>query len=335
MFSEMALRNSRRKGEGWGSLAGLYVLLALLCLSSVCLSSVASAQDLRGQKSGSGVSSDVLPDELINVDIEEKFGESIPLGLRFTNERGERVALKQYFDGKRPVILTLNYSDCPMLCAAQLNALVKGLKGLKWTPGEDFELVTVSIDPKETPKKATLAKRKYFRAYARPEAEKGWHFLTVDERLEGGVHPRTKKPYAPGESQIQELADALGFRYAFHPRSGEYLHTAALFVLSPEGKICRYLYGVNYPTDLLRTALIESGEGQVGTLIDRLILYCFLDYDSESGGYAAVAYKLMRFSALGFALIFGLFLAWLWFGGRGSRHQKGVQHPANTETVAL
>jgi protein SCO1/2 len=307
--------------------------IAALLLAFAASAPGAVAQDLRAPKEGGGVASNVVPDELKGVGIDEKFGEKIPLELRFTDETGERVALKDYFDGERPVVITLNYSDCPMLCSTQLNALVKGLKELEWMPGKEFELLTVSIDPRETPKKATLAKRKYFRGYARPEAEAGWHFLTVDERLEGGEDPATGEPYEPGESQIRKLADALGFRYVFHADSQEYLHTAAIFVLSPDATISRYLYGISYPAPLLKTALVEAGEGKVGTLVDRLILYCFLDYDSDSGSYAATAFKVMRFGALGFVVLFGGFLMLLWFGGRKKRNATQLAADTNTNPV--
>jgi protein SCO1/2 len=216
-----------------------------------------------------------LPRRLEGVDVVEKLGATPPLSLGFRDQSGEPVMLSDYFDGEHPVILTLNYSNCPMLCSLQLNALVDGLKQLSWTPGDQFRIVTVSIDPTEQPETARRTQRRYLAQYGRPHAASGWSFLTG----------------SPGN--VKALTDAVGFRYGYNEARGEWVHPAAMAVLSPSGKIVRYLYGLEYPERTLRLALTEAGEGKVGTPIDRVLLFCF-HYDETEGRYAPYAMNIMR-----------------------------------------
>jgi len=242
-----------------------------------------------------------LPKDLEGVGISEHPGAKLPPDLEFTDEHGKTVRLGQYFDGRRPVILTLGYYRCPMLCTLVLNSLVDGLKDLPWTPGQQFEIVTVSIDPTETPTLARLKKQNYLEEYGRAGAAGGWHFLTGREE------------------NIRKLADAVGFGYRYVEERGEYAHAAAIFVVTPDGRLAKVLYGVLYQPKTLRLALTEAGEGKVGTTTDQLLLYCF-HYDAQEGRYVLAATNIMRFGGATTALIVGLWLAASW--RRGARRKS-------------
>jgi protein SCO1/2 len=247
---------------------------------------------------------DQVPEQLEDVGITEHLDDRVPLDLEFKDEDGQPVRLGDFFDGDRPVILTLNYYRCPMLCGLQLNGLVNGLEDLAWTPGQEFEIVTVSIDPLEAPALAKEKKRNYINRYGRPSAGSGWHFLTG------------------GEPSIRALASAVGFRYALDRATGEYAHAAALFVITPDGHIARYLYGIEYPAKTLRLALVEAADGTIGSSLDQLILYCY-HYDPSSRRYAPVAMNIMRVGGAGTAIVLAVFLGAFWL--RDARRRKRSQ----------
>lgn len=234
-----------------------------------------------------------VPAPLEEVGVEEHLGTMLPLGLRFVDDEGREVRLGDYFDGDRPVILTLNYYRCRMLCGLQLNGLVAGLADLDWTAGGRFEVVTVSIDPLETAALAGAKKESYIKAYGRPEAARGWHFLTGYEK------------------DIETLAETVGFRYRYDPAERQYAHPAVIFVAAPDGKVVRYLYGVEYPAKRLRLGLLEAAEGAIGSPFDRILLYCF-HYDPESRSYAPVAMRIMRLGGGLTVLSLGGVLGLLW-----------------------
>jgi protein SCO1/2 len=188
---------------------------------------------------------------------------------------GKTVTLADYLHDGVPVIVTFNYSNCPMLCSLQLNGFVDSLKQLDFTAGKEFRIVTVSLDPKETQETAHRFRARYLSQYGRPGSEAGWAFLTGSEQ------------------NVRALAKAVGFSYNYNEARGEWVHPAAITLLSPEGKIARYLYGIEYPDKTLRLGLVEASEGRVGTSLDRLILYCF-HYDSTEGRYAPIAARIMQ-----------------------------------------
>ena len=252
---------------------------------------------------------DQVPPQLEDVGIEEHLEAEIPMGLEFRDEYGAVVTLGDYFDGTKPVILTLNYYKCPMLCGLQLNGLLDGLMDLDWTPGQEFELVTVSINPLETPALATEKKQNYIKRYERPSAARGWHFLT-------GREP-----------EIRQLASTLGFGYFYDRETGEYAHAAAIFIATPDGRVARYLYGIEYPEKRLRLALLEASNGEIGTTIDQLILYCF-HYDPSSRRYAPVAMNIMRLGGGATALVLGLSLGGYWL--REARRRKNSDRGTRT-----
>ena len=242
-----------------------------------------------------------LPKELEGVGITEKLGDRLPLDLEFVDESGRTVRLASYFGQGRPVMLTLNYYSCPMLCTLMLNGLIDGLRELKWTPGQEFEVVTLSINPLETPSLARLKKQTYLEYYERPAAAPGWHFLTGRER------------------DIRRLADALGFGYAWIESRREYAHPAAIMLASADGRVVRYLYGVMYEPKDLRLAIAEAGEGKVGSTAEQILLYCF-HYDADAGRYVIAASNLMRAGGLATAAIFGTWLLVWW---RRTNHREG------------
>jgi len=226
-------------------------------------------------------------DELEGVEVVEHPGAEVPLQLSFVDEDGKTVQLQDYFDGERPVILTLNYYSCPMLCTLQLNGLVDGLKQMEWTPGQEFEMVTVSINPTETPRLATLKKQTYLEHYERPSAASGWHFLTGEK------------------ANIDALAEPLGYGYRFDPETGQYAHAAVTYVVTPDGRVSRYLYGVLYDPQTLRLSLVEAADGEIGSSMDQFLLTCF-HYDPEDGRYTLQAMNVARIGGVTVMLLLGL-----------------------------
>jgi protein SCO1/2 len=251
-----------------------------------------------------------LPKELEGVGITEVPGARIPEQLSFLDENGKAVHLADYFAAGRPVILTLNYYRCPMLCGLQLSGLLDGLKQLAWTPGKDFEIVTVSIDPLETPTLARLKKQGYMEEYARPEAAEGWHFLVGQQE------------------NIKTLADAVGFHYKYDEERKQFAHAAGLFVVTPDGRVARYLYGVVYEPRTLKFALTEASEGSIGgSATDQLLLYCF-HYDAKAGRYVLAATNVMRIAGGITAVIMGVWLITWW-----RRSARSGNSPAGVENT--
>ncbi len=241
--------------------------LATLVLTSLV---AAGALQLEAQDSSSAQ----LPLGVRNVRFEQRLGEDLPLDAMFRDETGEDVALGSFFD-QRPVILALVYYDCPMLCTLVLNGLSSGLKPLKFDAGEEFEVVVVSFDHRETPEMAAAAKRETLSRYARDGAAAGWHFLTGDE--------------AP----IRRLAEAMGFAFQFQEDTGEFSHAAGIVIATPEGKSSRYLYGIDYAPKALRLAMVEASENRIGSAIDQVLLFCYR-YDPSTGQYSAAVMNLVR-----------------------------------------
>jgi protein SCO1 len=209
-----------------------------------------------------------------NVAFEQKLDGQVPADLTFRAEDGRTVRLADYL-GKKPVILNLVYYTCPMLCTQVLNGTVHWLIESKFTAGDEFDIVTVSIDPRETPELATKKKAEYLARYNRPGAEKGWHFLTGDE------------------PQIQALADAVGYRYVWDDATQQFAHPSGIVVLTPAGRISHYFYGIQYPQQDVRLALVEASENKIGSPVDRLLLLCY-HYDPQSGRYGVVIMNAIR-----------------------------------------
>jgi protein SCO1/2 len=215
------------------------------------------------------------PAEVIQrVAFEQRLGEVIPLDAHFRDHTGQEVPLGDYFNG-RPVILTLVYYECPMLCTLELNGLVRSLRMMDLAAGRDFDIVTVSFSPSETPELAARKRKAYLQQYGRRDAEAGWHFLT-------GEQPA-----------IEKLCQAVGFRYVDNRESGQYAHASGIVVLTPEGRIARYFYGIDYPPRDLRLGLVEASNGKIGSAVDRLMLLCY-GYDPATGKYGLVIMNIIR-----------------------------------------
>lgn len=229
-----------------------------------------------------------MPPVLRDVGIDQRLGERVPADLAFRDETGREVRLADYL-GSKPVILTLNYYECPMLCTLVLNGLVRSLRAVSFDPGRDFTIVTVSINPRETPDLAAAKKKTYAADYGRPGAAESWHFLTGEEPA------------------IAALARSVGFRYAFDPASGQYAHAAGIILLTPDGKIARYFYGVEYAPRDLRLGLVETSAGTIGGLADQILLFCF-HYDPATGRYGAGAMKAIRLGGVATILLLALLI---------------------------
>lgn len=211
--------------------------------------------------------------QIDGVGVEEKLGDTVPLELEFTDDNGSRTYLGKYLNGTRPVILSLNYSRCPMLCNLQLGKLIETFQKLDWSIGREFDVVSVSIDPTETPDKARAAKVNYLKTYRRMESKDGVHFLVGKEE------------------NIRALARSVGFKYKYLPDVNEYSHAAVCMVCTPSGKLSRYLYGVEFPVETLRMALLEASEGKIGTTFEQFLLYCF-HYNPDAGVYSVQARRV-------------------------------------------
>jgi protein SCO1/2 len=228
------------------------------------------------------------PRILRDVGYDQRLGEQVPLDLVFRDESGRDVPLRSLFRGK-PVVLSLVYYECPMLCTLTLNGLQSALSVLSFDVGREFDVVTVSFEPKETPALAAAKKKAYLARYRRPGAARGWHFLT-----------------GRGDA-IQALTGAVGFRYAWDTETRQYAHPAGLVVLTPEGRIARYMYGMEYAPRDLRLALVEASQRRIGNPIDTVLLYCY-QYDPMRGRYAASVMRLVRLGGVLTVLALGAFV---------------------------
>jgi protein SCO1 len=236
----------------------------------------------------------VRPELLKQVGIDQKLNQSIPLNLTFRDENGAPVQLAQFF-GQKPVILTLVYYNCPMLCTQVLNGVESGLKELHMDIGKQFDVVTISIDPTESHVLAKVKQEMYVGMYGRPGAAQGWHFLTGDE------------------PQIKQLADAVGFRYAYDPDTKQFAHASAIMLLTPEGKISRYFYGIQFPSRELRLGLVEASEGKIGTPVDQVLLFCY-HYDPATGKYGLLISHVIQAGGLLTVLVLGIAMLILFRG---------------------
>ena len=218
------------------------------------------------------------PEFLDKIGIDQKLDEQVPLDLVFQDENGNDVRFGDLFEGK-PVLLTLVYYECPMLCTEILNGVLRSLRALPFDVGKEFQVITVSFDPDETPVLAMTKKRMYLERYDRPGAEEGWHFLTGDE------------------DSIRRLTDAVGFRYTYVPARDQYAHASGIMILTPEGRVSRYFYGIEYSARDLRLGLIEAAANQIGTAVDQVLLLCF-HYDPTTGKYGMIIMNVIRLAGL-------------------------------------
>lgn len=256
-------------------------LLRRLLLSSAAAATVAFSQQ----------PSDALPPEMEGVGITENIGRRVDLNLTFVAENGYPVSLRQLISGEKPVILNLVYYNCPMLCNLVLNGQIKALREIPWTPGREFDILTISINPNETFALAAAKKQAYLAAYDKPAP--GWHFL------------------ADHDGNVRKLADQVGFHYRYDPRQEQFIHNAAIMILTPDGRISRYLYGIQFKARDLRLALVEASEGKLRASVDQLLLFCF-HYDPAARSYVLFATRFMQMGGILAVLTLGVTLARLW-----------------------
>jgi protein SCO1/2 len=248
-------------------------LLALLLAAAPL-----AAQSAMAPPPGEIVRADEKPAMLKEIGIDQRLNENLPLALPFRDEAGRTVALGDYF-GRRPVVLALVYYNCPMLCTQVLNGLVASLNVMSLEAGRDFDVVAVSFDTRETPAMAAAKKEAYLSRYKHPAASAGWHFLTGDA------------------ASVEALTKAAGFRYRYDAKLEQFAHASAIMVATPEGRLARYFYGIEYPPRDLRLGLVEASAGRIGTPVDQVLLYCF-HYDPASGKYGPVIVNIIRLAGL-------------------------------------
>lgn len=263
----------------------------VLALSAALVFASAAHARLQGGLLGGGQLNREVPPELQGVDIDEKLDARLPLEATFTDEEGRTVRLADYFNRERPVVLQLGYLRCPMLCNLVLNGAIEGLKGLDWSAGREFDLVSISINPREGHELARVKRDGYVLEYNRPGATAGFHFLTGPE------------------SSSHAVADAVGFR--FREENGDYAHAAAIFLITPDGRVSRYLYGAKFSPRDLRFGLLEASEGRIGSTLDRFILWCHV-YDPDARGYVLFALRLMQLGGAVTLVVLAVGLSILW-----------------------
>ena len=294
---ERLLRRLFQRLKGGGGLSKvfgfavktLFVQFALLVSTTVAIAQPPSSF----QDKDVSTPSQVMPSDLSNIGIDQRLNQPVPLDLEFKDEHGNAVKLGDFFRSGRPVILNLVYYTCPMLCGEELVGEASALSMLKFTPGNDYEIVSVSFNPDETPKDALAAQQTYIARINEHLDHKidgaGWHFLTGQQ------------------AQIKQLADAVGFHYRRDPHSGQFIHSTAIMIVTPAGKIAQYYYGVEFSPKDVRLGLIEASHDKIGTVVDQVVLYCY-HYDPKTGRYGAVITNMIRLAGAATMLILGGFL---------------------------
>ena len=271
----MNLRSTIRKG-------------AALAVLSICAAGAAWPQAAPQLQPGEGIPNQ-KPSILDQVGLDQRLNSQVPLDLAFVDENGQAVQLQKYF-GSKPVILMLVYYQCPMLCMQELTGFTGAMLGVRrFNIGREFNVVTVSIDPRDTAQDAATIKKRYIQRYRRPEAEQGWHFLTGKK------------------DQIDALAQAVGFRYAWDPEIKQYAHASGIMLLTPQGRVAQYYYGIEYAPRDIQLGLIEASKGKIGNVVDQVLLYCY-HYDPRQGKYGAAIFNVLRLSALITVLVLGGFM---------------------------
>jgi protein SCO1 len=242
-----------------------------------------------------------LPGALKGVGIDQKLNQQIPLNLVFHDEAGRNVALSSFFQPKKPVILVPVYYRCPMLCTQILAGITSSLKAVSFNPGQDFEVVAFSFDPQDTPETASSKRQLYLRRYRRPGTANGWHFLTGDE------------------TNIKALTDAIGYHYKYDPKTDQFAHASGIMIATPDGRLSRYFYGVEYAPRDVRLGLVEASADKIGSPVDQILLFCY-HYDPATGKYGAIAINMVRLAGGVFVLICTAFLLIMF--ARERRHRR-------------
>lgn len=259
----------------------------LITVLALALTALAVPDAAQAQRSGQ------TKREFEGVGVTSKLGERVPRDITFRNAQGEPVTIGQYLDGEHPVLLNLVYHECPMLCGLMLDGITRTLSNMSWTPGDQFEVLTVSFNHRETSEIARKQKERYVKQLGTPQAADGWHFLTGSE------------------AAIEQLTDAVGFDFRWVADKGEYAHPTVAIFLSGEGTVTRYIYGMEYQASDVRKALVEASNGKVGNPVDQIALYCF-QFDPNANSYTADAFNIMKLSGGLTVIILGLTLFAFW-----------------------
>ena len=255
-------------------------------------------------REGTQGSPNTIPAELEGVDVVEHLGGALPRDATFHDSDGRAVKLGDYFDGRRPTLFVFAYHTCPMLCSLVLDAAMRSLNSVPWTVGDQFDVVSVSIDPHDTPETATRKRAQVAAAYTRAHSSvRGFHFLVGDE------------------ANIRKVTEAVGFKYRYDERQKQYAHPAAIYLLTPDGRLARYLYGIDYDPGDVRLGLLEASEGRSITTTEKLLLFCY-HYDPQGKRYSLVAMNVMRLGGVVTMVLIGGFLAIMW--SRERRRRKGL-----------
>ncbi len=244
-----------------------------------------------------------LPQELQDVGVTEHLGDKLDLNLNFTDEQGQVVPLGSFFGRGKPVLMAMVYYTCPSLCNYHLNGITDTLKKLRWTSGEDFEVVAVSMNSAEAPDVADKKKQSYLKVYDRPEGNGGWHFLVGST------------------VNVQKLADQLGFKFHWLEDKKQFAHASVAYVVTPQGKISRYLHGIQIEPTTLKLSLLEASSGKIGTILEQAVMFCF-QFDPHKNKYTLYAWNIMRIGALLMVLLLALFLVPVWWRGQWQQRSR-------------
>ena len=278
----------------------VFLLLWVFLCPFFCVTPLLWAYDANSNKEET---SDVKPQQLEGVEIQEKLGEFVDLSLKFHNDTGEQVSLGELFsrgEDSRPILMTMVYYNCPSLCNYHLNGLNDVFKNMSWSVGKDFKFIAVSMDHREAPPLAAMKKENYIKSLGRTDVGENWHFLTGTEE------------------NVKALANQLGFGFRWDPQREEYAHPAVAYILTPQGQISKYLHGIQFGAQTLRLALVESSQGKVGTWVDQVFLFCYR-FDPSKSQYTLAAYNIMRIGGLLTIFVLAIILVPLWFKGNSLR----------------
>lgn len=267
---------------------------SLALVASLLAGGVASARDFGRASEGHP---NEVPAQLVDIGITPHLGDKIDLDAKFIDHNGREVTLREYTKNGKPLLLSLAYFNCPSLCNFHLNGLNDAFKQMKEPLGKEFNLVVVSFEPKETTALAAQKRESYIKEYGRPEGADGWHFLTGEGKNSAA------------------LAKAVGFTYRWDEAQKQYAHASAAYAIAPDGTITRYLFGIVFDPKTVRLSMLEASKGQVGSVIDKLILYCF-HYDPKANQYTLAAFNLMRAGGILILVVMGMFMIPFWFRGR-------------------
>jgi protein SCO1/2 len=286
-----------RNVSGWHRLAAVAVATAF-ALGTTTISTTASAQAM-------GTQEEATPRELRSVKVDEQLDAQVPLDATFRDQYGKTVRLGDLIDGKRPTLLTFAYYNCPVLCSLILNSAVSSLSKIPWTIGREFDVITISIDPHETVERTKGKRESLLGQYQRQDAEHGWHFLTGDE------------------AQIARVTDAVGYRFHYDEESKQFAHPGTLVLLQPNGRVSRYLYGLEYPPADLRLGLLEASQGKLISTTEQVLLFCYR-YDARQGKYVIMANRVMQMGSAVVALGLGAFLGIFWYRERKKKTSQDL-----------